>query len=135
MILGQFFRYSVVGVIHNFVGYLLYLAATYFGVEPKVAVSVLFVLGVAVSFLLNRTWAFKDRKPMAGSAGRFLAVYVAGYLLNLAVLVMFVDRLGYAHQWVQGLAVVCIAGLTFLVNRYFVFRGDRSQRATPAKDS
>ena len=135
MILGQLLRYSLAGVIHNFVGYALYLTATYFGVEPKVAVSVLFLPAVAASFMLNRTWAFKDRNPMAGSAGRFVAVYVAGYLLNLAVLVVFVDRLGYPHQWVQGFAIIVIAGLTFLVNRYFVFRAGRSPGASSGKVS
>lgn len=129
MILGQMFRYCVVGVAHNLAGFLLYLTATHFGVEPKVTVSVLFVVGVAASFLLNRAWSFKDRNPMAGSAGRFLLVYVSGYLLNLAVLVVFVDYLGYAHQWVQGFAIIGIAGLAFLVNRHFVFRANPSQQS------
>ena len=129
MILGQLLRYCLAGVTHNLVGYLLYLTATYFGVEPKVAVSVLFLPAVAVSFLLNRTWAFKDRNPMAGSAWRFLLVYAGGYLVNLAVLAIFVDRLGYPHQWVQGFAIIGIAGTTFLVNRYFVFSASRAQRA------
>ena len=135
MILGQMLRYSLVGVVHNLVGYLLYLAATYYGAEPKAAMSVLFVIAVAASFLLNRAWSFKDSNPMAGSAGRFLAVYGAGYLLNLAVLVIFVDRLGYPHQWVQGLAAMGIAGLLFLVNRHFVFRAGRSPGASSGKVS
>ena len=130
MILGQLLRYCLAGLIHNLVGYLLYLTATYFGVEPKVAVSVLFLPAVAVSFLLNRTWAFKDRNPMAGSAWRFLLVYLGGYLVNLAVLAIFVDRLGYPHQWVQGFAIIGIAGTTFLVNRYFVFRATCSSGAS-----
>jgi putative flippase GtrA len=101
MVLRQLIRYALTGVIHNAAGFLLYLLATHFGAEPKIAMSVLFVIGVSVSFLLNRAWAFGDKNPMAGSLARFLIVYMLGYLLNLCILLLFVDRLGYPHQWVQ----------------------------------
>jgi putative flippase GtrA len=125
MILGQLIRYGLTGVVHNVGGFLLYLLATYLGAEPKLAMSVLFVVGVAVSFLLNRAWAFGDSNPIAGSLGRFLLAYVFGYLLNLAALLLLVDRLGYPHQWVQGFATIAIAGVLFLLNRYFVFNARR----------
>lgn len=125
MILRQFVRYVLTGVIHNVGGFLLYLLATYLGVEPKLAMTVLFVVGVTVSFMLNRAWAFGDKNPIAGSLGRFLLAYIFGYLLNLALLLVLVDRLGYPHQWVQGFATIGIAGLLFLLNRHYVFSARR----------
>lgn len=124
----QFIRYCITGVIHNGAGYLLYLLVTWLGAEPKIAMSVLFVIGVAVSFLLNRNWSFADKGSVSGSLTRFVIVYMTGYVLNLAALLVFYDRLGYPHQWVQGLATIAIAVVLFLLNRYFVFRDARPTR-------
>jgi putative flippase GtrA len=130
LITKQFVRYAAVGVVHNLSGYLLYLLATYLGAEPKLTMSVLFFLGVALSFLLNRSWTFQHSGYAARSLWRFVVVYLGGYALNLLALMWFHDRLGYAHQWVQGCAIVVIALLMFLLNRYFVFRASDTARNT-----
>lgn len=124
----QFIRYCIIGVVHNGAGYLLYLLVTWLGAEPKIAMSVLFVIGVAVSFLLNRNWSFADKGSVSGSLTRFVIVYLTGYGLNLAALLVFFDRLGYPHQWVQGIATITIAVVLFLLNRYVVFRDARQAR-------
>lgn len=121
----QFFRYCVTGLVQNGAGYLLYLLVTWLGVEPKIAMSVLFMTGVAISFLLNRNWSFGDKASAAGSLARFVIAYMIGYGLNLAALLVFVDWLGYPHQWVQGFAIITIAVVLFLLNRYFVFTDAR----------
>lgn len=123
----QFIRYCITGVIHNGTGYLLYLLVTWLGAEPKIAMTVLFVIGVAISFLLNRNWSFADKGSVSGSLTRFVIVYMTGYGLNLMALMVFFDRLGYPHQWVQGIATIVIAVVLFLLNRYFVFRDARAR--------
>ena len=125
MILRQLVRYALTGVIHNVGGFLLYLLATHFGADPKLAMSVLYVAGVMASFLLNRYWTFGDQSAVARSLARFLIAYLGGYLLNLGILLLFVDHLGYPHQWVQGCAIIGVAGALFLLNRYYVFSANR----------
>jgi hypothetical protein len=46
---------------------------------------------------------------------------LSGYLLNLFILLVFVDYFGYTHQVIQGIAIFIIAGFLFLVFKYFVF--------------
>lgn len=57
--LGQLLRYGMVGVLSNLVGYLLYLAITGAGVEHKLTMSLLYVVGVAQTFFFNRRWSFR----------------------------------------------------------------------------
>jgi putative flippase GtrA len=130
LITRQLLRYATVGVAHNLAGYLLYLLATHWGGEPKLVMSVLFALGIAVSFVFNRRWAFEHTGPAASSLCRFFAVYLLGYVLNFLALWIFHDQLGYAHQWVQAAATVSIAALSFLLNRYFVFSAPVTARNT-----
>ena len=62
----------------------------------------------------------------------YLAVYIAGYLVNLSALVLFVDVIGFAHEVVQAVMVFVVAALTFLLQKYWVFRasGQPTERRT-----
>ncbi|MGC7405613.1 GtrA family protein [Pandoraea pneumonica] len=115
-------RYAIVGIACNAIGYTAYLVLTWLGVPFKLAMSVLYVLGICISFLGNRNWAFEHRGNVAGTALRFGLAHAAGYLLNLALLTLFVDRLGYPHQWVQAAAIFVVGGFLFVVFKCFVFR-------------
>ncbi|MBS0543123.1 MAG: GtrA family protein, partial [Proteobacteria bacterium] len=56
--LGQLIRYGIVGFASNAVGYLLYLAITAAGMEHKLAMTLLYAVGVAQTFVFNKRWSF-----------------------------------------------------------------------------
>lgn len=118
----QLIRYGVVGVTSNAAIYSVYLFITYLGVEPKTAMTLVYIIGASIGFIGNRKWTFAHRGNPASAALRYLLAHLFGYLLNFLILVTFVDRLGYAHQWVQAMAIIIVAGLLFVVFKYFVFR-------------
>jgi len=117
----QLVRYAVVGIASNLAGYLVYLFITWLGVGPKTAMTCLYLLGATVSFVGNRQWTFGHRGSIAAGALRFAFAHLLGYLLNLTLLVVFVDRLGFPHQLVQGIAIFVVAGFLFVLFRWFVF--------------
>jgi putative flippase GtrA len=128
-IVGQFTRYAVVGLVSNAVLYALYLAFTALGVAPKIAMTVLYALGVLQTFLFNKRWSFKDRGPEGAALVRYCIAYGSGYVLNLIILTVFVDRLGLPHQYVQGVTILVIAVYLFLLQRIWVYRDQpRPQR-------
>ncbi len=55
----QFAKYAVVGVVSNSVFYLLYLLLTSAGMGHKTAMTLLYAVGVSLTFLLNRNWSFR----------------------------------------------------------------------------
>jgi putative flippase GtrA len=115
-------RYAIVGIACNAIGYAAYLALTWLAVPFKLAMSVLYVLGVCISFFGNRNWAFEHRGNAASAAWRFGLAHAAGYSLNLSLLWIFVDKLGYPHEWIQAAAILVVGGFLFAVFRVFVFR-------------
>lgn len=119
----QSLRFVIVGLASNLVLYLLYLTLTAFGIGHKTAMSLLYVVGTLQTFLFNKCWTFSHYGGVRQSLLRYLAVYGACYVLNLALLYLFVDRLGGSHTLVQGLAIVIVAALLFLAQKYWVFRG------------
>lgn len=117
-------RYAIVGATCNAIGYVAYLVLTWVGIPFKLAMSFLYVLGIFISFLGNRNWAFEHRGNVVRTALRFGLAHAAGYLLNLVLLTELVDKLGYPHQWVQAAAIFIVGGFLFVVFRLFVFRFD-----------
>lgn len=118
----QLIRYGLVGVANNATLYLLYLLITYLGVEPKTTMTLLYIIGASIGFIGHRKWTFAHRGDYSSAALRYILAHLLGYLLNFLILFAFVDRLGYAHQWVQGMAIIIVAGFLFIVFKYFVFR-------------
>ena len=119
----QFARYAVVGLASNAIGYLLYLLITRLGVGHKTAMTGLYALGVLQTFVFNRSWSFRHRGRVAAAAIRYALAYAAGYVINLVALLVLVDRWHLPHELVQGGAIVFLAVLLFLLQRYWVFRG------------
>lgn len=119
---SELIRYGLFGLARNGLGYGIYILATYLGMPPKLAMSVLYILGVTVSFWGNRKFIFAHSGSLVGSGGRFLAAHCVGYLINLSILIVMVDQLGFAHQWVQGGAILLVAAYLFIASKFFVFK-------------
>ena len=122
----QLLRYGLVGVAVNLTGYLVYLLITYLGLTPKITMTFLYFVGATAGFWGNRKLAFKHQGSLFGSGMRYIVAHGLGYLINLALLMMFVDRLGYAHQWVQAFAIFVVAAYLFVAFKFFVFAVDKS---------
>ena len=128
--LGQFMRYATVGLASNLVLYLAYLALTAAGIESKLAMTLLYVLGVVQTFAFNKRWSFRHGGMRGLAFARYCVSYALGYLLNLGALLLFVDRLGYLHQVVQGVMILALAILLFLLQKYWVFRPNAASSHT-----
>lgn len=120
--LGQLLRYGTVGVLSNLVGYLLYLAITSAGVEHKLTMSLLYVVGVVQTFFFNRRWSFRHHGAHGPAMLRYGITYALGYLFNLWALWLLVDVLGHPHQFVQAAMVFVVAALLFVLQKFWVFR-------------
>lgn len=117
----QLLRYAVVGVTSNLFLYLAYLMLTALGSGPKIAMSIVYVSGVAMTFVANRAWSFNHRGMAHWSFVRYVIAYMLGYLLNLGLLWICVDSMQLPHHVVQAAAIVVVALSLFLMHKYWVF--------------
>ena len=119
--LRQLVRYGIVGLTSNGILYLFYLLLTSFGVGHKLAATLGYALGVAQTYFFNKSWSFGHTGESRAAFIRYVLAYLSGYVLNLAVLAIFVDVLGYPHQLIQGLMILLLAGYLFVLQKYWVF--------------
>ena len=128
IITKQFIRYVLVGAFTNVSGYLLYLFVTSLGVSPILTISIFYPIYICLAFYLHKTFSFGHKGQVTASAFKYLVAYVGCYLLNVGMLAYFSGYLGIPHWIVQAGAVVSIALLLFIVQRYWIFR---SQATAP----
>ena len=118
----QVSRYVTVGVLSNFGLYVGYLLLTFAGLGHKLAMSLLYVIGVLQTFAFNKRWSFEHRGPSSTPLLRYVLVYALGYAVNFAALVLLVDIAGAPHQLVQAGTIVAIAIGMFVLQKYWVFQ-------------
>ena len=105
----QFFTYALVGLLTNFAVYLIYLVLTYTWGAPKLIMTVMYVLGASLGFFANRRFTFPNERHSGYTGIRYTIAYISGYLLNLLLLLFFVDWLGFQHQIIQAIAIVIVS--------------------------
>jgi len=118
---NEILRFGVVGLASNALLYLLYLAATAVGVEPKAAVSLIYVVGVLQTFVLNKRWTFQHEGHVRRTAARYWVAYAFSYAANMVLLIIFVDIAGFDHRVVQGVLIAVIGLVLFGLQKYWVF--------------
>ena len=122
----QVIRFGFVGFLSNGIGYMLYLALTSGGVPPKVTMTVLYLCAAGLSYLGNRRWTFAAQGGARATLLRYSVAHIIGYIINLIMLTVLVDRYGFPHQWIQALAVFVVASYLLIVFRYVVFTQSRA---------
>lgn len=117
----QMYSYALIGVLTNLTGYALYLILTYLWGAPKLTMTLLYSIGALIGFFANRRFTFRHDGHIGVAGARYLLVQLSGYLLNLCLLLLFVDWLDFPHQIVQAIAIVMVAIFLFVLLRIFVF--------------
>ncbi|UZE19666.1 GtrA family protein [Pseudomonas sp. B21-054] len=117
----QLFRYALIGVLTNLCGYTIYLLLTHLWGAPKLTMTLLYSAGALIGFIANRRFTFRHDGHIGIAGIRYLFVQLAGYLLNLFLLTLFVDWLNFSHQLVQAVAIIVVAIFLFVLSRVFVF--------------
>ena len=122
----QLFRYPIIGIVSNIFGYLLYFFLTSAGYDPKFTMTALYGAGAIIGFLCNKQLIFSFKGNVIESGIRYGITHLFGYLLNLLIMVIFVDIYKYPHTIIQGIAIFIVGGFLFLSFKFFVFRSMRS---------
>ena len=121
----QFTRFVLAGLTSNTVLYVVYLLLTRSLLAPKAAMTVVYVSGVVLGFVINRSWTFEHTGPARSALARVAVAYAVGYVVNLVGLHAGTVVLGFPHEAVQAVLIILIAAMMFGMQKYFVF-GDWS---------
>ncbi|WP_018753875.1 GtrA family protein [Paenibacillus sanguinis] len=115
----NFIKYGLVGVLGTIVHTaILTLCVEFLNINPKYSTVLGFIGSLILSFKLNSIWTFKGTK---NSFFKYAAVCSVGLLLNVFIMILFVDILRYSYLIGQGVAIILIPIFNFTLSRYWVF--------------
>ena len=108
----EFMRFCLVGTVNTGVDFTVFIVLSNMGVLLLVAQCVSYTCGIFNSFLLNRTWTFRERGQSLGQMIRFL-------VLNLCTLTITYGLLDYFHDHLAWPLLVCkllATGASLVIN-------------------
>lgn len=112
---SAFARFLVTGLFNTAITYALYLLFLQF-MAYQLAYSVVFVLGILISYVLNAGFVFRTRMTLKTLA-RFPLVYGLQYALGMGLVVVLVEFAGVA-AWLAPLCAIAITvPITFLLSK------------------
>ena len=121
--LGSPLKFVIVGVANTLVGLLvIYLCKWLLGLSDALANICGYMIGLAVSFLLNRGWTFQHSGAVLPALARFLAVFALAYLLNLATVLVAIHSFGVNSYLAQAIGMPVYTVFFYIGSRYFAFR-------------
>jgi putative flippase GtrA len=98
---------------------------------PEISNVTGYAVGLVASYTLNRTYTFKSQQSRRSELIRFLIVFAVAYGLNFVALLILIHKLGLNSGLSQVLAGVVYVGISFIMNKYYVFKSmDEGKSAT-----
>ncbi|WP_210162866.1 GtrA family protein [Pleomorphomonas oryzae] len=118
---GQIVRYGVVGVLNNLLGYLIYLLVTWLWLDPKTVVALMYPIGATTAYFGHARYSFSYSGRASQGIVRYIVAHLIGYVSSIGMLFVFSDCLGFPHQLVQAVSIFVVAGILYILFRYYVF--------------
>jgi putative flippase GtrA len=133
----QFVKFGIVGVSNTLISFAVFtLLLKAFGVWYVAASGIGFAVGAVNGFLWNRAWTFRGHVGDALTPVRWFVVQSCGLLVNLGLVYLFVDGVGFGELTGQAATIVIVTVLTFFANRAWTFKGQEERvLAETAADS
>ena len=126
--LARAIRYGVVGGSVNLGLFGLYLALTeWASFIPLLATTLVYATGIALTYLGNAFWSFQSEKSHSYAAPRYVATYLAGYLIQAGLLLTLMRLLSLPHAIAQLIAMGAAAGTIFILLNTWVFAARQDQ--------
>ncbi|MCL4079352.1 GtrA family protein [Coriobacteriia bacterium Es71-Z0120] len=132
--MSRVLRFGLVGVANTFVTYVVFvLLNAGLGADPATAHAAGWTLGVINSFVLNRSWTFKDRDSSGRAFVRFIAANAFVLLVGTVAIALLkgpADELGrgvgvsqeQSYAGLEALVLVPSVLLNYLLANHWVFR-------------
>ena len=118
-----FVRFLFVGLLNTIIGYSIIMILFHlFGLTYGVSYFLSYVVGVVISFFLNRQFVFFSKNHKLLEFFRFLIAFGVSYIVSYIFLYLFVEYqiLGENIAFLGGMVIY--STLFYLLNKYIVFK-------------
>ena len=126
--LGQFVKFSLVGILNTFLDFSIYIFLTrlipWFGINYLFANGLSFIVAATNSFFLNKYWTFGNasKNQMFFQYAKFFLVSLFTLIIVELFLYLLVNYLGFYDLFAKILVLIISVVSNFFLNKTLVFR-------------
>lgn len=116
-------RFLSVGLVNTLIGLsTIYVCMALLGMQDVPSNVTGYMIGLVVSFVLNKHWTFRYHGDALESLLRFLVVFAIAYSANLIVVLCTTRVFGVDRYVAQAAGVLAYTVLSYLGSRHYAFR-------------
>lgn len=120
-------RFAAVGAVTTLLDMVLFNTLYFLGARPTLSNLVSYSCGIAVSYMLNRTWTFRAAHSRV-QAVKFVAATLTGLLISTAIVTGLALTIPAPVAKVISVPIVFV--WNYLASRLWVFRGSEAPTTT-----
>jgi len=95
-----------------------------------VPATIAYLLSMVANYVLQRNFTFRSNRPHQQAIARFLVVQLIGLGLNAFALELLTTRAHWPLWFAQGVAIVAVAGWSYVAQKVWVFFGSHEPVAS-----
>jgi putative flippase GtrA len=120
-------KFLLVGSVNTALTYACYAVLIALGAHFLIANTVVYVIGIAFGYVLNKRLTFQSEEKVLPELARYVAVYIACFLLGSALLYFLVHALSIDAYSSGAINALVMAVVSWFGHRYFSFRAKREE--------
>ncbi len=122
-ILNNFPKFILIGIINTIVGYSIIFSLLYlFGINYVISNAVGYLVGICVSFYLNKNYNFKTVSKNINEFCRFCISFIVSFVINNVSLILFIELFDLPKFIAIIMAGCMYTGTFYLLCRMYVFK-------------
>jgi putative flippase GtrA len=117
-----FVRFGIVGVAATLIHVAIFsMLVELFRIAPVLASVPAFLIAMLVSYRVNHSWTYGARGSHGVYLPRYAVISTLGLGLNMVIIYLIVNILGYWYGTALALVVTVVPAATYLLNRHWSF--------------
>jgi putative flippase GtrA len=122
--IARLVRFGAVGMVATATHFVVAVALTSgFGLDPQLTNVAGFLVAFIISFAGQWKWTFADQRARFATAlPSYFALAVGGFAVNAIAYRLLLQTTGLRYDIALGIVLLAVAGVTFLLSRYWAFR-------------
>tara|TARA_B100000700_G_C14429301_1_gene571861 strand:+ start:147 stop:527 length:381 start_codon:yes stop_codon:yes gene_type:complete len=119
---SEFIRYLCAGTVNTFVGYMsIIFFQTILDLSPELSNLLGYSIGLAISFILNKSFVFNIKKGNSLAFGiKFIWAFIISYLINFMSLIILL-KANIAAFIAQAISMMIYSLCFYFICKHYVF--------------
>ena len=122
----EVFMYLLFGGLTTLINIIVYYLCTLISISTGISTTIAFIVSVIFAYVTNRKWVFESKattkKEILNEIWKFLSVRIGTYFMDLILMILLVDKLGWNGLICKILVNILVIILNYIASKLIIFK-------------